>query len=202
MGMTSTRQDAWTEDEDLLLAEIVLRYIREGGTQLQAFEQVGKKVSRTAAACGFRWNSYVRKHYKKAIELAKKQRKKNFKQKSDHYPIKQTEQTTEDLTIEKVINYIQSLGETQAIHKQNENEKRKLQDELLDIKSQYRELQNKYKKIKKEHDQLIEDYSSMLVIMDKARKMAMKHENEDPQKEQLQFQMDKNGNLQRMKNKQ
>jgi len=32
--------------------------------------------------------------------------------------------------------------------------------------------------------------------------MAMKHENEDPQKEQLQFQMDKNGNLQRMKNKQ
>src|SRR5690242_3202325 len=73
--MSPTRQDAWSQDEDLLLAEVVLRYIREGGTQLQAFEEVGKRLSRTAAACGFRWNSYVRKQYKSGIELAKKQRK-------------------------------------------------------------------------------------------------------------------------------
>lgn len=38
--MTITRQDAWTQDEDLLLAEVVLRHIREGGTQLSAFEEV------------------------------------------------------------------------------------------------------------------------------------------------------------------
>lgn len=73
--MTTTRQDAWSKDEDILLAEIVLRHIREGGTQLQAFEEVGKLLSRTSAACGFRWNSYVRKQYKSGIELAKKQRK-------------------------------------------------------------------------------------------------------------------------------
>ncbi len=42
--MSLTRQDAWTQDEDLLLAEVVLRHIREGGTQLQAFEEVGKKL--------------------------------------------------------------------------------------------------------------------------------------------------------------
>lgn len=41
--MATTRQDAWTQDEDLLLTEIVLRQIREGGTQLAAFEEVGKK---------------------------------------------------------------------------------------------------------------------------------------------------------------
>ena len=57
--MSITRQDAWTQDEDLLLAEVVLRHIREGGTQLQAFEEVGKRLSRTAAACGFRWNSSI-----------------------------------------------------------------------------------------------------------------------------------------------
>src|SRR3954452_17730370 len=73
--MSITRQDAWTQDEDLLLAEVVLRHIREGGTQLQAFEEVGKKLSRTAAACGFRWNSSIRKQYKSGIEVAKKQRK-------------------------------------------------------------------------------------------------------------------------------
>ena len=37
--MSTTRQDAWTQDEDLLLAEVVLRYIREGGTQLQALKK-------------------------------------------------------------------------------------------------------------------------------------------------------------------
>lgn len=40
--MTTVRQDAWTKDEDLLLAEVVLRHIREGSTQLKAFEEVGK----------------------------------------------------------------------------------------------------------------------------------------------------------------
>jgi prespore-specific regulator len=69
------RQDAWTEENDLLLAETVLRHVREGSTQLNAFEEVGDKLNRTSAACGFRWNAVVRHQYEKALELAKKQRK-------------------------------------------------------------------------------------------------------------------------------
>lgn len=69
------RQDAWSHEDDLLLAETVLRYIREGGTQLAAFEEVGDKLNRTSAACGFRWNAEVRKKYEQAISIAKKQRK-------------------------------------------------------------------------------------------------------------------------------
>lgn len=72
---TKTRQDAWTEENDLLLAETVLRHVREGSTQLNAFEEVGDKLNRTSAACGFRWNAVVRHRYEKALELAKKQRK-------------------------------------------------------------------------------------------------------------------------------
>lgn len=59
--MEAARQDAWNEDEDLILAEVVLRHIREGSTQLAAFEEVGEKLKRTAAACGFRWNAAIRK---------------------------------------------------------------------------------------------------------------------------------------------
>lgn len=70
-----TRQDAWTEEDDLLLAETVLRHVREGSTQLNAFEEVGDKLNRTSAACGFRWNAVVRHSYDKALSLAKKQRK-------------------------------------------------------------------------------------------------------------------------------
>ncbi|RPF56093.1 RsfA family transcriptional regulator [Aquisalibacillus elongatus] len=72
----STRQDAWTKDEDLLLAETVLRYIREGKTQMKAFEEVGNRLSRTPQACGFRWNANLRKQYRQAIGLAKQSRKK------------------------------------------------------------------------------------------------------------------------------
>ena len=69
------RQDAWTEENDLLLAETVLRHVREGSTQLNTFEEVGDKLDRTSAACGFRWNAVVRHNYEKALQLAKKQRK-------------------------------------------------------------------------------------------------------------------------------
>ncbi|WP_170006920.1 RsfA family transcriptional regulator [Bacillus fonticola] len=77
--MTNTRQDAWTNEEDDCLAEIVLEHIENGGTQLQAFEEVGKRLSRTPAACGFRWNSYLRKQYQDGIEQAKKMRKERKK---------------------------------------------------------------------------------------------------------------------------
>ena len=73
--MTKVRQDAWSHEDDLLLAETVLRHIREGSTQLNAFEEVGDKLNRTSAACGFRWNAEIRNKYKNAIDLAKRQRK-------------------------------------------------------------------------------------------------------------------------------
>ncbi|MGX9949313.1 prespore-specific transcription regulator RsfA [Bacillus subtilis] len=77
--MTKQRQDAWSEENDLLLAETVLRHVREGSTQLNAFEEVGDKLNRTSAACGFRWNAVVRHQYEKALQLAKKQRKQRMR---------------------------------------------------------------------------------------------------------------------------
>ncbi|WP_377888357.1 RsfA family transcriptional regulator [Alkalihalobacillus sp. R86527] len=69
------RQDAWSHEDDLMLAETVLRHVREGSTQLNAFEEVGDRLSRTSAAVGFRWNAIVRQRYEQALKLAKKQRK-------------------------------------------------------------------------------------------------------------------------------
>src|SRR6476659_2067964 len=74
------RQDAWTDEDDLLLAETVLRHVREGSTQLNAFEEVGDKLNRTSAACGFRWNAEVRQNYDQAVAIAKRQRKQNKRQ--------------------------------------------------------------------------------------------------------------------------
>ncbi|MEI3597022.1 MULTISPECIES: RsfA family transcriptional regulator [unclassified Oceanobacillus] len=74
--MKETRQDAWTKEEDVLLAETVLQYIKNGNTQLEAFKEVAAKLARTPAACGFRWNATIRKQYDSAIRKAKEERKK------------------------------------------------------------------------------------------------------------------------------
>lgn len=70
----TTRQDAWYPQHDALLLEVTLRHIREGSTQLLAFEEVGVQLGRTAAACGFRWNATVRKQHDAEIQLAKAER--------------------------------------------------------------------------------------------------------------------------------
>ncbi|HLR71568.1 MAG TPA: RsfA family transcriptional regulator [Pseudogracilibacillus sp.] len=80
--MNRPRQDAWTKDEDMLLAEIVLRHIRSGKTQLEAFKQAGEALSRTAAACGFRWNATIRKNHIDAINIAKNSRKQSLYEKA------------------------------------------------------------------------------------------------------------------------
>jgi prespore-specific regulator len=86
--MMKQRQDAWSEENDLLLAETVLRHVREGSTQLNAFEEVGDKLNRTSAACGFRWNAVVRHDYEKALQLAKKQRKQRMRALGKGQPVK------------------------------------------------------------------------------------------------------------------
>ncbi|GMX64443.1 sporulation specific transcriptional regulator GerR [Paenibacillus elgii] len=86
------RRDAWQPSEDELLANIILEHIKQGSTQLRAFEEASARLSRTSAACGFRWNSEVRKRYEEAIQKAKSQRMelKNNKHKvsiaSNHLP--------------------------------------------------------------------------------------------------------------------
>lgn len=72
-----TRKDSWDVEADLLLAQTVLQHIETGSTQLKAFEEASEKLNRSKAACGFRWNSSLRKQYEKDIEEAKRTRSQN-----------------------------------------------------------------------------------------------------------------------------
>ena len=81
--MSKNRIDAWNEEQDLLLAETVLRFVREGRTQQQAFSDVSDRLNRTDTAVAFRWNSTVKQNYQKALELAKK-KKRSFSKQSDN----------------------------------------------------------------------------------------------------------------------
>ncbi|WP_346200815.1 RsfA family transcriptional regulator [Caldifermentibacillus hisashii] len=206
--MTTVRQDAWTKDEDLLLAEVVLRHIREGSTQLKAFEEVGQKLSRTAAACGFRWNSSVRKQYKTGIELAKRQRKELKKKSQDVFDSHQVDgekkikgneaELSGIFSIEQVISFLQRLKEKEIQFDTSVDELKKYKEERDDLRKKLKATQEENEKMKKEINSLKDDYLALLSIMEKARKLALKDEN---QEEKMKFQMDINGNIDMIKDK-
>lgn len=75
--LVRNRLNGWTPEEDTLLAETVIKYIRTGKTQLEAFDVIGKRLRRTSSAVGFRWNGFVRHQHISDVNLAKQQRKDN-----------------------------------------------------------------------------------------------------------------------------
>ncbi|MFC4387304.1 RsfA family transcriptional regulator [Gracilibacillus marinus] len=132
--MQGNRQDAWTKEEDILLAETVLHHIREGKTQLEAFKEAGNKLSRTSAACGFRWNATLRKHYEDAIQVAKNNRKKityNREVVAGEQDVNFQEIIK---SIEKISNYYQSIDQTKRMN-DLEEENKQLREHLQLYKS-------------------------------------------------------------------
>lgn len=175
--MTSTRQDAWTSDEDLLLAEVVLRHIREGGTQLAAFEEVGRKLSRTSAACGFRWNSYVRKQYKTGIESAKKQRKE-FKSSAVPAPIfvqNAPEEGTgiKTLTLDEIISYLQNLKNGNGGSLETAEENKKLSLKIKELEKKVNRLEQEKQMLQTNLIVVRDDYKALIEIMERAKRVVL-----------------------------
>ncbi|WP_339227595.1 RsfA family transcriptional regulator [Oceanobacillus sp. FSL K6-2867] len=136
--MNDTRQDAWTKDEDIILAETVLRFIREGRTQLEAFKEVAAQLSRTSAACGFRWNATIRKQYQNAIQLAKEERKSGLKKtasSSNH------NESAERYTIESAILLLEKMKSNFEDAEKMELDK-EYQQKLKDIEEENEKLKN------------------------------------------------------------
>jgi prespore-specific regulator len=243
-----SRQDAWTDENDLILAETVLRHVREGSTQLNAFEEVGDKLNRTSAACGFRWNAVVRHNYEQALQLAKKQRKQRqrllgkdqsgkkkllyqpptptledveeielpiqsvvFEQEelaeeltsvpttsfssSTSLPVAVINKSTEEMSLVKVIGYLQYLNNTQFQSTILKGENARLKHELSDEKRKNEELQRRIGELEKNSVTMQEDYETLMKIMNRARKLVLFDEDEPASST---FKMDRNGNLEKL----
>ncbi|WP_080874266.1 RsfA family transcriptional regulator [Oceanobacillus timonensis] len=220
--MVKVRQDAWSHEDDLLLAETVLRHIREGSTQLNAFEEVGDHLNRTSAACGFRWNAEVRNKYENAIDLAKRQRKerkrafnKTVQAVPKMRPANQPEHTPSDeestdkpepqinleepaatFNLDSVITYLKSLKKELYTSNQSKSSMQSLESENSVLQSKVEELQKKLADTEQQLQAMKEDYQTFIQIMDRARKMTVfedKHPVGAPA-----FRMDKNGNLEQL----
>ncbi|SEN63862.1 transcription factor, RsfA family [Amphibacillus marinus] len=102
--MSVNRQDAWTQEEDQLLAGTVIDYIKSGRTQLESFKEVARKLNRTPAACGFRWNATIRKHHNEAIQTAKQSRKRIAKQ-----SIEFQQEQTDTFSLDQAIQWLEKV---------------------------------------------------------------------------------------------
>lgn len=213
--MAATRQDAWTSDDDLLLAEVTLRHIREGSTQLAAFEEVGQKLGRTAAACGFRWNSTVRKKYEAAIQIAKAQRQKNKRKASGADSAARTDsnvqtgstsagsvpvaegKSVDELSFDAVIRFLRQQKENMQRFKQLEKELKEKNEEIERLKSENEKMKSELDNVQTDYREINDDYKTLIRIMDRARKLAVLSEDEHFD-DKTRFKMDSNGNLERV----
>lgn len=196
--MTATRQDAWTIEEDKQLATMVISSIREGRTQLSAFEEMAQKTGRSAAACGFRWNSEVRKHYKIEIEEAKKARVK-LKQtprvsvasvSAVHQMDTSMEPDYTDVIVEAARKQkVQTLNMTRQI--------RELTNENKELQKKIRVLEQEVQSLRESNPEstLQEDYKALIEILQRAREMGYIHGDHD---KAAAFRMDPNGNLEQI----
>ncbi|RXI98116.1 RsfA family transcriptional regulator [Anaerobacillus alkaliphilus] len=193
--MSIVRQDAWTNDEDLVLAEVVLRHIREGSTQLAAFDEVGERLSRTSAACGFRWNSSIRKKYEAAIAIAKKQRKNLKKTKledsqkasqvevasditEEFTPVLETineEVVTIDdqLTIDSVIDFLISQKGVLSSNADLVSENKKLAEKVDELTSENKKITKELLALQDNYDLMKQDYKLLIDIMDRAKQLSI-----------------------------
>ena len=197
-----SRQDAWLQENDELLAEAVIRHVKEGSTQLNAFEEVGDLLNRTAAACGFRWNAVVRKMYEEQLAQAKKERKErlrllqsaNRKRMQPVYVMTQpngaeTSLSLSALSLDIVIAYLMKLQhDTPA-----EQEAQKWQRVASVSMRKIQELEQVIASLERENKEIKEDYEQFVNIMNRARKLVTLDEQE-PRSAPV-FKMERNGNL-------
>lgn len=157
---TKAKTRNWTEEQDSLLKEVVLEAMRNGTTQLEAFQIVAEQTNRTPGSVGFRWNNTVRKTASKEIEIIKRGQKRNTNQKHNNkdknkslndntssHTTKSNQPLIEELaaatlTYQDVINFLLSKQE-------NENEYKELIDKHKLLQDKYETLEKNFNEIKR-----------------------------------------------------
>jgi prespore-specific regulator len=155
-----SRKDSWLPEDDHILAETVLEYVRNGKTQGEAFKAASEKLTRTAAACGFRWNSEVRKHYEDELKQAK-QEKKSRRSESNQTPI-QSFTATSTATVNTDQDPFEALNKA-----------------LDTAREAYRKLQRDYDKLRRENAKLEKklaennspNIAAVMQLMDKMKEL-------------------------------
>lgn len=154
-------QKKWTSDEDLIVAEVVLRHVREGSTATKAFMELSNTLNKKTTTVLARWNDVLRHQYLQALEIAKKQgsklKKTNIKNNTVKLmlPVISTENDDHVLksmnnkvnTMEEVIDFLQTVKVNNPVLEKENTKLKKENEELKQQLSQYKEMEETYQQM-------------------------------------------------------
>ncbi|SFE27520.1 RsfA family transcriptional regulator [Alteribacillus iranensis] len=187
------RQDAWSDQDDRLLATTVLKHIKEGSTQLKAFDETGDLLDRTSAACGFRWNAIVRQDYEQDVKEAKRERKRKMrlsaKRAADQ--INPTPVVSSPSSLEGVITQLEQLT-SQLDQEENLEDTEKT---IQELQKENMILHQEINRVKQEYETMRHDYDTIVTMMNRARELAV---TEETALSPYAFKMEQNGNLEKI----
>jgi prespore-specific regulator len=202
-SIRTMRQDAWTSEDDGLLASIVLQHIRQGSTQLAGFNEASRRLGRTAAACGFRWNACVRKQQRPTIEVAKEERKEK---KSERVQA-QMDGGDIDHPTATLMNWAQVLRflrQEKNTAQQWASRWRNAERQCVEWRGRFEEIEAEYRserqellRLRQEHETVLADYRVLVQIMDRARKATFLN-GEEALSDGFMYRIDEFGNLERV----
>src|SRR5699024_5334717 len=193
------------------------RHVREGSTQLNAVDEVGHKLNRTAAACGIRRHAEVRRKNDNAVALAKRHRKERTRALAAQTPKetkpdislppvyeinnnssanRSTAIEEQSITIDDVIHILKDLKKHYHASNQSRIALEEKQNENTMLREHVGELEKQLAKTEKQLTTIQEDYQTFVQIMDRARKMTVL-DDQGAMKAPA-FKMDKNGNLEQL----
>ncbi|KUO97150.1 RsfA family transcriptional regulator [Ferroacidibacillus organovorans] len=197
MERWASRSDAWTPEDDVTLAELVLKHIREGSTQLVAFDEAASLLGRTSAACGYRWNGVVRRHYEDAIREAKHVRRRALEERRTRRPnrtqitLGDEHEFTLDLLIRGLRDFERRYHELHDEIEKLTREKQMLEDRL-GMSQPVRA--SEPDRARATPEQIEEDSRALLAIMERARRILDAESDEAKPR----FRLDSFGNVERI----
>src|SRR5699024_6802926 len=146
--------EIWTKDDDVLLAETILRTVRNGGTIIDGcrnFEEV-TEGKRTEQASKFRWHTRLSDQYKAAYELAKEQGKRN----------KGKSRINQGESYERVMDTILNNDEEKELNMKDVfNVDKKFKDQQKSEEATYGKNKRENKRFKKENEKLKDKLKKM-----------------------------------------
>lgn len=152
-GVTCMKGRRWHQEEDQLLKDTVLQSIQNGGTQLEAFAEVGKKLDRTPGACGFRWNAVLRQNDPAAYREAKRKRVYAHLEKRKELQIDSFQQMIQMLEkvdqerrrLQREVRQLsQSVMQKRDAYQERKQENQALQAQQLTLHSYEKEVKERY----------------------------------------------------------
>lgn len=168
---------SWSAEEDRLLTEDVLAAVRQGQSQLEAFERVGKRIGRTAGACGFRWNAVLRKRQMHAFQKAKRERvmKQLQRQRSSGDSMKAVIRSLRQMDL--------AYREDQQKLDQLERLRREQERKLRDLKEKHSRLQEEWESFRDFQDEIKDRYASLVKLLEQAHTKQREIDKEEAQEE-------------------